>query len=467
VVLLLGLIACTPECGGPACESAWPATTLFVLGRSDLVDRTSPSGLVGQVLGTLPDGASWSVLGGSEEVWVGMPERGAVARIRVPTGAQRVSEVLVTRLERQGEAFGNAIARVDTDGDGTPELWVGAPDAEGGRGAVYRFQPDALDGDDFDLRWVGGTPADALGEAVFGCGDVTGDGLADVVAVAPWFEEPTDEGWTPVERLADGRLGFESLAGAVFLLASETLGAGETRPWMAGPTWWGPDRGAGAGGSVACREDVTNDQRPDIVIGAPFVGSDDAGMVFVREGGSEQVGGRLDRLDAYTIVPRVGEEGQFGASIAVRDRSVAVGAPTANGGSGSVLVYEAVPRFPGAAFPSARFDNERSEPDHFGQHVVWGDLDGDALGDLWVGAPDRRVIDTTNEARTRYDTGAAWVWLGAGRSNWTTELTPSPDHTWLGEQPFARVGRRTVLTDLDNDGLDEILQPVRAADPDL
>ncbi|MCB9690765.1 MAG: FG-GAP repeat protein [Alphaproteobacteria bacterium] len=454
-------LACTPECGGPSCESAWPASRLLVVRSGDLGPRTTTDDVRDAVLGSLPDGAGWSVDGRVGALLVGMPERGSIAVVDVPTGEEPVEDVLSVRLDRQGEGFGTSVAWADTDGDGEPELWVGAPDADGGRGIVYRFPPGTTDPAGYDLRIVGGMPADGFGTALVACGDVTGDGLQDLLATSPRFAEPTDPSWT-----RPGDVGVPRLAGAVVLLASERLATGRQAPWDVGPVWWGPEAAAGAGYAMACGSDLTGDGSADVAIGAPFVGSDDTGVVFVQPGGlREAPGGMLTEEESWTVLPRETERGRFGASLATVDGALVVGAPAWSGGQGAVVVYDDVPRFPGTAVPVARFTNPRAEPEHFGKHVAVGDLDADGLWDLWVGAPDRRAIDATNDARSRYDIGWGWVWWGSGREGWSAVPAPAADAELGGRQPFERVGRATVLRDLDGDGRAEVLDPVRAPDP--
>lgn len=438
--MVLVLNGCTPECGGPSCESAWPRSELIVARGSDLRERTTSAELPDRVLGSLVDGAAWEVDVLAGTLVVGMPERGSVALLERPVGEQSVDDLLVRRFDRPGERFGASVAVVDG------HIWVGAPDAEGGRGAVYRYPPDAVGSDDYDLRFLGTRPADGLGANVVACGDLTGDGRGEVLVNAQAFATPDDPDWS-------GEV--EPLAGAVFLLRSDQWTSDEHRPWRTGPTWVGGERAAGAGWSLACG-DLTADGEPDIVIGAPFVGADDAGAVFVRAGEEALVSGTLRGTDPYTLRPREGEAGWFGASLAVDDGRLAVGAPGASDGAGVVAVYSDVPSFPGAAFPMSILRNERDEPEHFGTFVGFGDLDGDGGGQLAVGMPDRAWLDANNEARSRYDVGVLWMYDGPEAGS------PGPERRIVGERPFERVGRGLRWRDVDGDGADELLLPTRA-----
>ena len=83
-----------------------------------------------------------------------------------------------------GDQLGYSIAGIgDVDGDGRPDILVGAPGEQGGRGAarVYSGASGALLHVTF-----GDAPGDRLGEAVANVGDVDGDGLTEWAVGAPF-----------------------------------------------------------------------------------------------------------------------------------------------------------------------------------------------------------------------------------------------------------------------------------------
>jgi hypothetical protein len=84
--------------------------------------------------------------------------------------------------EAAHDRFGAALAGVgDANGDGIDDLIVGAARA-GGRGSAYLYS-----GADFRLlqRFDGDATGDAFGHAVASAGDLNADGLADIIIGAP------------------------------------------------------------------------------------------------------------------------------------------------------------------------------------------------------------------------------------------------------------------------------------------
>lgn len=173
-------------------------------------------GLVATFLGRAPgDGLGRAVAGlgdldgdGVPEVALGAPHAdgtswnaGAVEVRSGATGAVRVALAGTT-----GDQLGHALATVDDlDGDGAPELAVGVPFADAGgfnAGAVRVVS--ALDGHAlYDLP--GGAAGDLFGSAVAAAGDVDGDGLADVAGAAPLADDGGfDSGAAVVHSGANG-----------------------------------------------------------------------------------------------------------------------------------------------------------------------------------------------------------------------------------------------------------------------
>jgi hypothetical protein len=84
------------------------------------------------------------------------------------------------------DRFGTSVAGVgDMDGDGVPDVAVGSPFAAGGlgRAQVYSAATGALL---FDF--VGSQAGDQLGASLAGGGDVDGDGIPEVLVGAPGFD---------------------------------------------------------------------------------------------------------------------------------------------------------------------------------------------------------------------------------------------------------------------------------------
>jgi len=145
--------------------------------------------------------------------------------------------------------------------------------------------------------------------------------------------------------------------------------------------------------------DVNGDGRDDLVLGAVFDDINNNGVFHLCNAGAVTIitGGTSDppnwQLVAEIFNPDLIEDAAFGYSVAAGDvngdgiADVVVGAPLADPGglanSGSVFVYIA----PNWTSFAARRDGENPQ-DNFGTSVaVTGDIDGDGFNDVVVGAP--------------------------------------------------------------------------------
>lgn len=265
-------------------------------------------------------------------------EAGKVYLLReAPSGDTPLAEAPVSWYgQAPGDYAGTAVAAAgDVDGDGEPDVLVGASgcDAGGaGGGRAYLLRGPFLDGTgDLGAAWAtftgatdlaavgiapphgASTGGDALGEAVAGLGDIDGDGLADFIlgasgsdasgsdAGAAWIVRGPAAGGDHLAAHADlllhgpgpgaylggavagpGDLDGDGLAdvlvaadgwegGAVYVL----LGPGEdgTRTLGGGedPVLLGATPGDLAGWSMAGVGDTDGDGQPEVVIGAPGV----------------------------------------------------------------------------------------------------------------------------------------------------------------------------------------------------
>jgi hypothetical protein len=225
---------------------------------------------------------------------------------------------------------------------------------------------------------------------------------------------------------------------------------------------------------VVCDADLDGDGRPDVAIGAPWAGGSD-GRVYVISGAELPGDGRLDEVAQAVLLP-VQPGGWFGSALttlapAVTDTiptafegaELVVGAPGQDGGRGRVLVYAPLDLTePISLLPEMEIlpEEGRDLPEHVGRWLAAGDVDGDGLADLLVGAPDRQ------SGPDGWDVGRAWLWRGTTRATWH-DATPvdDADVDITGAQPFQRVGRAPRVVDLDGDGAAEIILPTRGPAP--
>jgi hypothetical protein len=329
-----------------------------------------------------------------------------------------------------GDFAGESVASAgDVNGDGRPDVIVGAPGAdENGRassGSAYvvfgRASPGTVDlaalGNG-GFRIDGAATLDRAGDAVAGAGDVNRDGLADLIVGAP-------------DASNNGRAD----AGSVYVVygkASTTpvdladLGAGGYRIDGANG---GLAHGDEAGLSVASVGEVNADGRPDLVLGAHHAGNNgraESGSAYVVFGKSSPttidlaaLGNRGFRIDGALAGEQAGWSVGGGGDVnGDGRRDVILGAVTAsrNGRPMSGSAYVVFGKGSTASVDLAdlgtggyRIDGA-SAGDLTGASVAGaGDVDGDGRADVILGA-------LSADADLRTDSGSAYVVFGKASS---------------------------------------------------
>jgi len=222
--------------------------------------------------------------------------------------------------------------------------------------------------------------------------------------------------------------------------------------------------GVDFGASTACA-DLNGDQRADLVVGAPLDdgGGADAGAVYVFFGPfSASATPRLSST-ASAVFRGQSAGDHFGAAIALGDVNgdtlpdLVVGAPSNDQGAqdaGAVYVFRGRTGF--ASLPATGADvrlTGTNGPDAFGAAVGTGDVDGDGRGDLLVGAPQRGASGGSS--------GAAFVFRGgpalAGGSANLAQIVISGDS---GD----RFGSAILAADVDGDDIGDLCVCASEAD---
>jgi hypothetical protein len=338
--------------------------------------------------------------------------------------------------------FGAVTAVGDVNRDGITDYAVGYPyasrlgrDNAGVVEVVFGRSDGGLAGNvrlgelgDRGFEIVGGRTNRRLGRIIAGAGDVNGDGFADVVIGSP----------LTFRTSADTTEGFVYV---VFGKASTTQ-VDLAKLGSAGFQMWGAagDRAGYAVGAVA---DLDGDGRSEIAVGAPS-GRGTAGRVMIvlssrRTGnvdlatvgaGALEIDGAAagDRLGyALAGLPDVNGDGR---------PDLAIGAKYAAQGSGSVAIVHLPPPDSAAVNLASLAPGQgavRVGPPGAAAGTALGsagDLDGDGVADLLVGAP-------TASPYGRYHAGAVYLVSGAADGSGSLD-TGAP---WMaGDRTYDRLG---------------------------
>jgi hypothetical protein len=465
--LVAGLASCGGGKGGDPAVVPPPAS---------LVQVNSVTPPAGSSLGGTPvtvHGVNFKpAAGGANAVTIGGKACSDVVTVddstitcRTPSGTPGMSvDVEVANVLGTGHLasgfgyFSTSPTHSDVNGDGVADLVVGAPlDNTGGGGAVYVFfgstDPAHLSSKDSahaDVKLVGEKAGDDFGACVC-TGDVNGDGIDDIVVGADLADQPNAPD-----------------AGCVYvfygpLAAGSTISAANADLKITGESVVAGDRF----GSRIELGDLSGDNMPEIMVAAPRHDTNagapgalvDTGCVYVFMGGagmqSEPAALAQFKFDGAIAGDELGlslgcgdlnEDGI--ADIVLGDPLADVYVPPLMPNAGAVYVM-----FGGSALASRTLSSAdlvftgEAAGDQFGSSFALGDVNGDGLADLVVGAP----------LNSYFDANAGRVYVFYGASGMTSRAAGLADVKISGQPTHDSFGTSLVVADVNGDQIADLL----------
>ncbi|MBN1335781.1 MAG: FG-GAP repeat protein [Deltaproteobacteria bacterium] len=317
--------------------------------------------------------------------------------------------------------------------DGDPGICPGAEDLLGdGVDQDCDGFADDLPLDAADRAYMGWWNGEASGTALTAC-DMNGDGTDDLLVGAPLQATGGDAG------------------GSVYVLLGGKGGPSSGTPHLfyADVRLWG-EGGSRSGSALACLPDQDGDGVDEAIVGA----CEADGIWIVPGNATWASGGGTDLAEPLSLAGLwlAGHEGGTGRAVARAgdvdgDRQVdlLVGAPDSDGGRAFLLGGR--PSWSADAISDACAVVSGDESgDGLGSALGGADLDGDGLADLALGAP--------GTGGPGVEAGSVHLFLGPVRGLHTAG---DADATWTGTAGDRAAATLAVVSDLDGDGLDDLL----------
>ncbi len=330
----------------------------------------------------------------------------------------------------------------DVDGDGAPDMLIGAygDSDEAGAGYLVHGPPGPARAASLaETRFHGGAPGDQAGFSLTGAGDVDGDGADDIVIGAPFTDGA-------VEAAGVACIFYHPPEGDVALADADAIVLGRSAY-------------DNVGGSMVGAGDVNADGFADVLIGATGFDSDevvDAGAAFLLYG--PVTGTSMVDPAEGSVVGDASSQQVGGAMCGPGDMDgdgfddIWVAAPGWDGPVGSTPEAGAAFMALGPVAGEVRLataDASLFSPnslDYFGADLAGTDVDQDGYADLLVLAP--------GDDSGALDAGAVFLYPGP----LTGTVAVSDYHAaWRGTSQGALFPQIRIAGDLDGDGWSDLV----------
>ncbi len=378
---------------------------------------------------------------------------------------------------------GDSLARGDFNNDGVDDLLLGAPFGDGPNnsredsGEAYVIFGSGRLGEDIDLGRAtadltifGALPGDNLGVSVIS-GDLNGDGIDDVVVGAPG-----SNGLTNIRT---------DLGEAYIIFGSPSLGGTVDLAKIEQDFTLRPAEGFTRVGTTFAIGDVNGDGIDDLIAGGPFGGRVEGtapGSRRTTEGevyivfGAPDLRGEKDVARSQEDVRLKGaqEFDSFGQAVTSGDVNgdgvddIIVTATRADGPEDSRAQAGEAYVFFGSPSLYGKVDSDEAditiygseEGDTLGDPVASGDVTGDGLADIILGA---RFADGPDNLRSVG--GEAYVIWGSPSLGGIIDLgEEEPDSLVYAADPADMMPSSLTVLDLDDDGRDDVVLGAAFAD---
>ncbi|MCB9766229.1 MAG: FG-GAP repeat protein [Alphaproteobacteria bacterium] len=349
-------------------------------------------------------------------------------------------DALGVTVTGQGGDFGEALVGGDFNGDGDGDIVIGAPTKSNlNKGNLYIFYGPltaSVDGTAADDRIIGVQSPGYVGLSLANVGDIDGDGADDLLVGA---------------RSVSNHLAFP---GGAYLLHGAELPSADLNDPPA--VIYGAANNDRAGVAVAGPGDYTGDGVPDLLITATRNddAAEDAGAVCLVDG-TVNGDSSLQQAEGCLRGEEAGDE--LGARLVVlgdvdgdgRD-DFAVSSLTHSAKGAVWMVPDMRTNFNNIR-NNAKLVGERDDDAAGTALGAPGDVDGDGLADLLVGAP--------GSDRATSDAGAAYLVLGStwADSGLTEALADMSQVIFVGESAQDFAGTAVGATDLDGQGAPDLV----------